>query len=259
MQDSGVGAGRGPGIGSEYDSTLGGGHHERDAGLAAAGAGVTGAGLVGAGRGSGTEPRLDSTSQDTGLGHGHHTGNQYESSKHDAGLAGAGLGRGTTMDESALNAGSESRYNPTDRSGAGLDGQDVLTGTGSYTRDGDNTTTGTGLGRDEGLTSGGTGSGLTGNTDSGYTSNTPGTGLAGGRGTDSGLTGGDSGMGSGLTDTGMNSATSGTAHHSGLGEKAERYVEGSEQHHRGDGHPEDIVHPGPHLSATAKALDPHLH
>ena len=82
-----------------------------------------------------------------------------------------------------------------------------------------------------------------------------GSGLTGtGSTRDTGLTGGTT---SG-TSSGMTGGTSGTGHHSGLAEKAERYVEGSEQHHRGDGHPEDIVHPGPHVTATAKALDPHL-
>lgn len=77
-----------------------------------------------------------------------------------------------------------------------------------------------------------------------------------GSGTGSGM---DSGMGSGMgggsgMGSGMGSGTTG----GGMGGSAERYVEGSEKHHHGDGHPEDIVHPGPHETMTAKILDPHL-
>ena len=90
------------------------------------------------------------------------------------------------------------------------------------------------------------GSGVTG---TGYDDSARGTGTTG-SGYDSGLTGsggaGDSGIGG--------NTSSGT----GLTGRAEQYVEGSEQHHPGDGHPEDIVHPGPHETMTAKALDPHL-
>ena len=83
-----------------------------------------------------------------------------------------------------------------------------------------------------------------------------GTGLGHGSHTHgTGLTGGDSGIGSGTTGSGHTGSTTGS---SGLVDKAERYVEGSEKHHRGDGHPEDILHPGPHVTQTAKALDPHL-
>ena len=129
--------------------------------------------------------------------------------------------------------------------------------------------------RGTGLTVGDSGrSGLT-SGDSGYDNNTRGTGLTGGDsgiGGDSGrsgLTGGDSGIGgdsgrSGLTggDSGIGSHTGTTGRDTdsggGLLGKAERYVEGSEKHHRGDGHPEDTVHPGPHETRTAKVLDPHL-
>ena len=74
----------------------------------------------------------------------------------------------------------------------------------------------------------------------------------------------DGSRGIGSSTTGM---TGGSTHGSGLTgtnttgsglEKAERYVEGSEQHHRGDGHPEDILHPGHHVTETAKQLDPHM-
>ena len=97
------------------------------------------------------------------------------------------------------------------------------------------------------MTGGSTGTGLTGN-QSGY---------------DSGLTGGSTGAigssgmtgGSGLTGSSHTggSRTGGT----GVVGEAEGYVEGSKKHHRGDGHPEDIVHPGPHVTETAKAIDPH--
>ena len=384
MQDSGVGSGIASGIGS--------GHH--------------------------------TSSKDTGLGNEHSAGPQYTgTSKRDAGLVGSGVsatGHGTTRDESSMNAGSGSGYNPNDRSSTGLGGQDVLTGTGAHTRDTgmtgstgsgydsksrmdrDNTTTGSGLGGDDGMIAGGalpqtgsgydtktggadmtgrgTGSGLTGHDSSlgsGYDSNTRGSGLTGSRGTDTGLTGGDSGIGSGTRDTGLTGAglsgassgltgsrdtetgltggdsgigsgthhsgkhshthgtgltgsrgtdtgltggdsgigsgydsstrdtsmtgggltgsgtgsgltgthhsgthgtgltgegttgsgltggdsglgsgtTSSSGHHTGLVGKAEQFVE---KHHPGDGHPEDIVHPGPHVTQTAKALDPHM-
>ena len=339
-------------------STKPGIHGARDAG--AGSTGLSNSELMqdsGAGSGitSGTTGTgYDSTSKDTGLGSRGTAGPQYTgTNERDTGLVGSGVD--TTRDESSLNAGSGSTYNPNDRSGAGLGGQDDFTGSGSNTRDTgltggttgsgydsnsrldrDNTTTGSGLGRDEGLiaggsvpqtgsgydsntrgadfTSGGTGSGLTGNNDSGigsgvgsgYDSNTRDTGLTSGEysgsgsgsgltgtgsGTgydsntrDTGLTGGEySGSGSGLTgtsgtgydsntrDTGLTGSGSGLAGtgdsglgagsgtgSTGLAGKAENYVEGSEKHHRGDGHPEDIVHPGHHYSETAKALDPHL-
>ena len=319
-------------------STKPGIHGARDAGTGSTG--LSNSELMqdsGAGSGitSGTGTGYDSTSKDTGLGSGSTAGPQYTgTNERDTGLVGSGVDN--TRNESSLNAGSGSVYNPNDRSGAGRGGQDSLTGSGydSTSRlDRDNTTTGSGLGRDEGLnaggsvpqtgsgydsntrgadfTSGGTGSGLTGNNDSGigsgvgsgYDSNTRGdTGLTGGEysGTGSGLTGTGSGSGydsntrdtgltgggysgSGLTgtgsgyasnntrDTGLTGSGSGLGNtgdsglgagsgtgSTGLAGKAENYVEGSEKHHRGDGHPEDIVHPGHHYTETAKALDPHL-
>ncbi|MDI1487047.1 MAG: hypothetical protein OHK93_006310 [Ramalina farinacea] len=72
-------------------------------------------------------------------------------------------------------------------------------------------------------------------------------------GTGSGLTGGSSSHPHGSGLTGSNTTGGLTS-----AEKAERYIEGSEQHHRGDGHPEDILHPGHHLTETAKQLDPHM-
>lgn len=335
-------------------STKPGIHGARDAG--AGSTGLSNSELMqdsGAGSGiaSGTGTGYDDTSRDTGLGSGGTAGPQYTgTNERDPGLVGSGVD--TTRDESSLNAGSGSTYNPNDRAGTDIGGQDGLMGSGSNTRDTgltggttgsgydsnsrldrDNTTTGSGLGQDEGLiaggsvpqtgsgyesntrgadfTSGGTGSGLTGNNDSGigsgvgsgYDSNTRDTGLTGGEyggsgsgltGTgsgydsnntrDTGLTGGEySGTGSGLTgtsgsgydsntrDTGLTGSGSGLGNtgDSGLGStsgtgstglagKAENYIEGSEKHHRGDGHPEDIVHPGSHYTETAKALDPHL-
>ena len=72
---------------------------------------------------------------------------------------------------------------------------------------------------------------------------------------------GSRGLGSNTT-TGTGSGMGSSMGSSGTGltaaEKAERYVEGSEHHHRGDGHPEDILHPGHHVTETAKQLDPHM-
>lgn len=308
-------------------STKPGIHGARDAGTGSKG--LSNSELMqdsgaGSGIGSGTGSGYDSTSRGTGLGSGNNAGPQYTgTSERDTGLVGSGIdttGRGTTKDESSLNAGSGSSYNPNDRSNAGLSGQDVLTGSGSNTRDTgiggtgsgydsktrdtgiggtgsgydsnsrldrDNTTTGSGLGSEDGLiaggsipqtgsgydkntrgadfTSGGTGSGLTGSNSgvgSGYDSNTRDTGLTG-SGTGSGLTGTGSGYDSNTRDTGLTGGDSGLgsgtgSSSTGLTGKAEQYIEGSEKHHRGDGHPEDIVHPGHHYTETAKALDPHL-
>ncbi|KAL9635045.1 MAG: hypothetical protein Q9164_003720 [Protoblastenia rupestris] len=61
------------------------------------------------------------------------------------------------------------------------------------------------------------------------------------------------GTGSGIGGTSSGMGTTGSS----LGSDG-KYVEGSEKHHRGDGHPEDIVHPGPHMTSTAKKLDPHM-
>ncbi|CAD6592717.1 MAG: hypothetical protein ASARMPRED_006645 [Alectoria sarmentosa] len=300
-------------------STKPGIHGARDAGTGSTG--LSNSELMqdsgaGSGIGSGTGSGYDSTSRDTGIGSGNNAGPQYTgTSERDTGLVGSGIdttGRGTTMDESSMNAGSGSGYNPNDRTSTGLAGEDVLTGSGSgydsnSRMDRDNTTTGSGLGRDDGMiaggsvpqtgsgydsntrgadmTGGGTGSGLTGDDsgfNSGYDSNTRDTGLTGGRmdGTESGLSGGGSGMGSGydsntrdtgLTGGGISSTGSGitggdssygsgvgSSGGTGLGGEGEQYVDGSEKHHRGDGHPEDIVHPGHHYTETAKALDPHL-
>ena len=312
-------------------STKPGIHGARDAGTGSTGLSNTELmqdSGVGSGLGSTAGSGYDDTSRDTGLGSGNRAGPQYTgSNERDTGLIGSGVdttGRGTTMDESSMNAGSGSTYNPNDRSGTGLAGEDVLTGSGANTTrdtgltgatgsgydsssrmDRDNTTAGSGLGQDDGMiaggslpqtgsgydadtrgadfTSGGTGSGLTGNDSgvgsgmgSGYDSNTRDTGLTGGgmsgataqgssyesttggtgitgegmsgTGTGSGLTGADSGLASGTGSTGQ----------TGMVGQGEQYIEGSEKHHRGDGHPEDIVHPGHHYTETAKALDPHL-
>ena len=118
-----------------------------------------------------------------------------------------------------------------------------MTGTGSGYDNTRDVSGSTGTGYDSGVTGG---SGVTG---TGYDESTRGTGTTG-SGYDSGMTGSGSGMDSGMTGN----TSSGT----GLTGKAEQYVEGSKEHYPGDGHPEDIVHPGPHETMTAKALDPHL-
>ena len=132
----------------------------------------------------------------------------------------------------------------------------VQSGVDSTGREGRGGITGSGYDdtRDTGLT----------DTASGYDSTRD---LSGGTGTgyDSGVTGGsgtgydESTRGTGTTGSGYDSGMTGnTSSGTGLTGEAERYVEGSERHHPGDGHPEDIVHPGPHETMTAKALDPHL-
>ena len=206
--------------------------------------------MTGTGSGSG----YDDT-RGTGLGgdSGTSAGPQYTGTgQQDAGLVGSGV-------DSTRREG-----------GGGLTGSgyDTTRGTGLTGNDsGYDTTRGTGLtGNDSGYDNT-RGTGLTGN-DSGYDNTgdlpgstgteTAGTGYdqsAGGTGTtgsgyDSGLTGSGSGADSGLTGN----TSSGT----GLAGKAEQYAEGSEQHYPGDGHPEDIVHPGPHETMAAKVLDPHL-
>ena len=97
------------------------------------------------------------------------------------------------------------------------------------------------------------GSGLTGSQGYGTTTATGGyeTGAGSGLRGDSTSHTADLGSGTGLTGTGATAAAGGN-------QTEEQYVEGSEQHHRGDGHPEDILHPGPHVTGTAKALDPHI-
>ena len=130
--------------------------------------------------------------------------------------------------------------------------------------------------------------GATGTT-GGYSSGTTGSGLTGDRsGYGSGATGGTTGVGgqgphsSGLAnkadprvdsdrDGSRNLGASGTGTTGGYGSsttgsgltgQGTGHHTGSSgftgEHRRGDGHPEDIVHPGPHHTQTAKALDPHL-
>ena len=177
--------------------------------------------------GTGTGSRYDDT-RDTGLGgdSGRSAGSQFTGTgERDAGLVQSGV-------------------DSTRREGRG-----GMTGSSGYD---DNT-------RDTGLTGTGTSSGYDNNTrdlpgstgtGTGYDERTRGTGTGYG----SGMTGFDSDRGSsGMTGGGDTATRS-----SGLAGQAERYVGGSERHHRGDGHPEDIVHPGPHETMTAKALDPHL-
>ena len=171
--------------------------------------------------GSGTRSGLggNTSTRDTGLTDSTTTGSGFGADKRDAGVVGGGLGEG-------------------------------LVGEGGRNRgDLSNTGTGSGLGGSGGSGLGGVG------TDSGYGDNSNTTGLGSGTsGTGLGSDTSGTGLGSGTSGTGLGSNTTG----SGIGSEAERYVEGTERHHRGDGHPEDIVHPGPHVTGTAKALDPHL-
>ena len=102
--------------------------------------------------------------------------------------------------------------------------------------------------RNMGAAGTGTRSGLTGT--SGATgSATAGSGLTSSNTTGSGLTGTSNTGGSGLT--GSKPTGSGM-------EKPLPYAESNEQHRKGDGHPEDILHPGSHVTETAKKLDPHF-
>ena len=196
---------------------------------------------------SGSGSGYDSNNRDAGLtGSGTGSGissSEYGSAAGGAGLVGAGSGLGSGAREPELGGtgtGSGLRSHTHEPglagSGAGRTPHDTHLG---------ESNTGLGSGYDSGLTGssgvGGTGSGLTGNRSEYDSTNTAaGSGLGG--------SGVGSGMGSGTSASGGQ----------GLVGKAEQYVEGSEQHHRGDGHPEDIVHPGPHVTGTAKALDPHL-
>ncbi|KAK0509947.1 hypothetical protein JMJ35_007341 [Cladonia borealis] len=237
-RDSGLGRDNGLSAGPQFTGT-----GERDAGLVQSG--------------------VDSTRREGGGGV---TGSGYDDTR-GTGLTGTGSGsgyddtRGTGLGgDSGTSAGPQ--YTGTGRQDAGLvqSGVDSTRreGGGGVTGSGYDDTRGTGLtGNDSGYDntrdlSGNTGAGYdsgSGVTGTGYNDGTSGTGTTGSR-YDSGITGsggaGDSGIGG--------NTSSGT----GLTGRAEQYVEGSEQHHPGDGHPEDIVHPGPHETMTAKALDPHL-
>ena len=221
-RDPGLTGGRTGGTG--YDSNT------RDTGLTGSGydsnsrnAGLTGGGLSGAGSG------YDSNTRDTGLTGSDATGSGYDSNSRNAGLTGGGLsGTGSGYDSNTRGSG---------LTGGGID--ETGSGYDSNTRD---------SGLTGGIT-GGSGSGLSGNR-SDFDTGTSGTGF--------GLTGDQSGRGLSGTGTGSGLTGSSGTGQSGVVGEAERYVEGSEKHHRGDGHPEDIVHPGPHVTGTAKALDPHL-
>ena len=233
-RDTGLGGDSGIYAGPQFTGT-----RDRDAGLVQSGVDSTrreGAGTSGGSgyddtrdtglSGTGTGSRYDNT-RDTGLGgdSGRSAGSQFTGTgERDAGLVQSGV-------------------DPTRRAGVG-----GMTGSSGYddnTRDTSLTGSGTGLGYDN------TTRDLSGSTTgTGYDERTRGTGTGYG----SGMTGFDSDRGSsGITGGGDTSTGS-----SGLAGQAERYVGGSERHHRGDGHPEDIVHPGPHETMTAKALDPHL-
>ena len=223
------------------------GDGSQDAGLVQSGTDSTrregGGGMTGAG--------YDNT-RDTGLTG---SGSGYDDTR-GTGLTGSGSGyddtRGTRLGgDSGMSSGPQFTGDGSQDAGLVQSGVDSTRreGAGGMTGSGYDNTRDTGLtGTDSGYDntrdlSGGTGTGMTG---TGYDENTRGTGMTGsgtgmtGSEYDSGMTGSGSGMDSGMTGG------------------SERYVEGSEQHHPGDGHPEDIVHPGPHETMTAKALDPHL-
>ena len=268
-------------------STKPGIHGARDAGT---GSGLSNSELMrDEGAGSGltsdtTRSGLDSSTTGSGLGGSGTAGPQYTgTNRRDEGLVGSGVdqtgsGRGLTGSNtrdtgltgdttgSGL-AGNQSGYGSGTTGGSDLDGSRGMGGAGGY-----GSSTGSGLTGTGDSTTGGygssTGSGLTGaggydNTSGPHSSNLenkmdPRVDSDRDRSRNMGATGAGSGgygstTGSGLTGTGGS-----TAGGSGLAGEAERYVEGSEKHHRGDGHPEDIVHPGPHVTGTAKALDPHL-
>lgn len=184
-------------------------------------------GLTGAGSG------YDSNTRDTGLTGSHNTGTTGYGSGTSGAYPDSGVGESTTAGPHSSNLANKADPRvDSDRDGS--------RGMGSNTHG--SGMTGSGIG--------GTGSGLTGNRSEYDSSNTGvGSGLGGSHG-GSGLTG----SGSGMTGSG----THGSHGNQGLVGKAEQYMESSERHHRGDGHPEDITHPGPHVTGTAKALDPHL-
>lgn len=170
----------------------------------------------------------------------------------DTTLGGTGgvLGTGSTTTGSGLDRDSSTR-------------DSGLTGT---------TTTGSGLStdkRDAGIVGGVAGQGVLaeeGRSRGGLGDESAGSGLSGTQGTGLGSSSTGAGLDSSTTGTGLGSSNTGTglggssasATGGGLSSSEGRYVEGSERHHRGDGHPEDIVHEGPHVTGTAKALDPHL-
>ena len=231
-RDTGLGGDSGLSAGPQFTGT-----GERDAGLVQSGVDSTGREGGGGVTGSGYDDTRDTGLTGTGSGSG------YDNTR-DTGLGG----------DSGTSAGPQ--FTGSGQRDAGLVDSGVDStrreGGGGLTGSGYDDSRGTGLtGNDSGYDNtrdlpGSTGTGTTG---TGYDQSTGGTGTTG-SGYDSGLTGSGSGADSGLTGN----TSSGT----GLTGKAEQYVEGSEQHYPGDGHPEDIVHPGPHETMTAKVLDPHL-
>ena len=127
-----------------------------------------------------------------------------------------------------------------DRDGSrGLGGTSGTTGT--YGTTGGRDTTGIGS----------TGGHQTGAHGSGYDAGA-GTGI--GTGIGSGL-GSDIGHGTGTGTSGGHGLT-GHSQDTGLGQSGLHTPPGG--HRAGDGHPEDILHPGPHVTDTAKKLDPHI-
>ena len=218
MSTTGSGLGAAGCAGPQYTGTT-----KRDEGLVGSGVDTTGSGrgLIG------------SDTRDSGLaGQGAGSGLTGNQSGYDSGRIGDSTGSGLTGDNSGYGSGTTA--------GSGLTGSSTST-TGPHSSNLENK-------MDPRVDSDRDGSrnmGASGTTGSGgYGSSTTGSGLTGSSATGTDTTGG------------YGSSTTGGA--SGLAGKAEQYIEGSEKHHRGDGHPEDIVHPGPHVTGTAKALDPHL-
>ncbi|KAK4693818.1 hypothetical protein P7C71_g3646, partial [Lecanoromycetidae sp. Uapishka_2] len=238
---SGLGGSNTGGLGGDsgYDNTSGSGLTGGDTGYDnSRGSGLTGSG-AGTGSGLGGNSGYDDTSRGSGLG--------GQSGYGDSGRSGLGGDSGydnTTGSGIGGNSGLGGRSGYDDNTGSGVGGNSGFGG-----RSGFDDTTGSGVGGNSGL---GGGSGYDDTTGSGLGGNSDRSGLGGGSGY-----GGDSGVGSGTTGSGIGSGVGSGSTGGGIG-GAEQYVEGSEKHHRGDGHPEDIVHPGPHETRTAKVLDPHL-
>ena len=206
-------------------------------------------GLVGSGLTS-SGAKTDETGAEM-AGTGYDDRNRDPTLGDSGGVTGAGTGRGLSVDTSTRDEGLMDNTSAgsglgTDKRDAGI--EDGATGSGLVADDernrGDSSNTAAGSGL-----SGRHGEGL------GYqtttTTTTAGSGLGG---TGAGYSLGDSSN----TATGTGLGAGATDSSGGVDSREGRYVEGSEQHHRGDGHAEDTVHPGPHLTGTAKALDPHL-
>ena len=207
----------------------------------------------------------DNNAPDAGLVGSGLTGSSREQLKAAGEMEGTGL---TGSSREQLKAAGEMEgtgYDGGDRSrgltdmgaaGTGLDGSVIGSSSSSNARDmmeNNNMTAGSGLTsnkRDEGLVGSGitSGTGLT----SGNEWNADDDTIAG-----SGLSGAAIGA-----DQSDRTTTSGTGTHStdlATDNPSEHHHHHHHHHHHpGDGHPEDILHPGPHVTGTAKALDPHV-